>query len=857
MRPLEVDEPTVVGPYRLLGRLGSGGMGRVYLGRSAGGRTVAVKIVHPHFALDEEFRARFRREVDAARRVGGAWTAPVLDADPDARIPWVATAYAAGPSLAAAVTDTGPLPGPTVRALGAGLAEALAAVHELGLVHRDVKPSNVLLTLDGPLLIDFGIARATDGTASLTSTGVSVGSPGYMSPEQILGKGVTGAADVFSLGAVLAYAATGRPPFPGDSSAALLYKVVHEPPELDDLDGEVRELAEACLDKDPAARPSPAEVSRRLAPEGAARAVAGGWLPGALVEQVSRAAVQLLNLETGAGAGSGPGPGSGPVDFSSPSVGEAPTSGPATGGFGPPPVMPERAGRPAGAERAEPEAAGAAAVPGPPGAGRPAPGAPHPPTQPAARRPGKLTVSATAASAAEHGGRGRRVSCTVALAVAGALAAATVGSVFVFDLLPGGSSGGPSGSDGGARSEAPAAAVGQRRRTSAPGRARPPPADEQVAIPREARSAMTIKLAPSRIIVCSSSVSEPWSISPSVGTQPSQRSSSTTMCGSRSSSATAARCSPMSAKPLSANRSWRRDSSPLSRLTSRITRSVWLRPTTAPQCGSRVSAFRAPLPQSMPYRCTSATEWVRASDPAMVRSTWERPLRGAPPIIRWPKVAKSTTTGRRAWSAGRSSTPYGAGGSLPGASATAGTSTSSSSSVSSSAGSHGLCWAGMPSESLASRTASTSTFRSVISSSSRTWDFGLASAARPRSSQASGPTQGASAAGSAAPGRRPPTPTRLERHQGGVAEPGVGATRGALRDVPGLGGVDDVRRLAGVRHARRDARGRRRRRHDPRRWPPPVLAGRRRGCRESSAARACRSRGGRLVVERPVPSSDQ
>ncbi|WP_153176019.1 serine/threonine-protein kinase, partial [Streptomyces sp. E2N171] len=229
MRPLDMDEPTVVGPYRLLGRLGSGGMGRVYLGRSAGGRTVAVKIVHPHFALDEEFRARFRREVDAARRVGGAWTAPVLDADPDARVPWVATAYAAGPSLTAAVTELGPLPEHTVRTLGAGLAEALAAVHGLGLVHRDVKPSNVLLTLDGPLLIDFGIARAIGGTsrtksgestASLTSTGVSIGSPGYMSPEQILGKGVTGAADVFSLGAVLAYAATGAPPFPGDSSAA-------------------------------------------------------------------------------------------------------------------------------------------------------------------------------------------------------------------------------------------------------------------------------------------------------------------------------------------------------------------------------------------------------------------------------------------------------------------------------------------------------------------------------------------------------------------------------------------------------------------------------------------------------------
>nr|WP_237307424.1 serine/threonine-protein kinase [Streptomyces alboflavus] len=184
MHPLEADEPAVIGPYRLLGRLGSGGMGRVYLGRSAGGRTVAVKVVHPHFALDEEFRARFRREVDAARRVGGDWTAPVLDADPEARVPWVATAYAAGPSLTEAVRDGGALPEHSVRVLGAGLAEALAHVHGLGLVHRDVKPSNVLLTMDGPRLIDFGIARATDGTASLTSTGVSIGSPGYMSPSR-------------------------------------------------------------------------------------------------------------------------------------------------------------------------------------------------------------------------------------------------------------------------------------------------------------------------------------------------------------------------------------------------------------------------------------------------------------------------------------------------------------------------------------------------------------------------------------------------------------------------------------------------------------------------------------------------
>ncbi|MES4888177.1 serine/threonine-protein kinase [Streptomyces sp. NPDC096012] len=314
MQPLEADEPAGIGPYRLLGRLGSGGMGRVYLGRSAGGRTVAVKIVHPHFARDEEFRARFRREVAAARRVGGAWTAPVLDADPDAPVPWVATAYAAGPSLAAAVTGGGPLPAHTVRALGAGLAEALTAVHELGLVHRDVKPSNVLLTLDGPLLIDFGIARAMAATASLTSTGVSIGSPGYMSPEQVLGRGVSGAADVFSLGAVLACAALGEPPFRGDSSAALLYKVVHEEPELGSLDGEMRELVAACLAKDPAARPAPAELARRLAPEGTARLIAGGWLPGPLVEQVSRSAVHLLNLDT-----SEP-PHSGPVDFSGLSI---------------------------------------------------------------------------------------------------------------------------------------------------------------------------------------------------------------------------------------------------------------------------------------------------------------------------------------------------------------------------------------------------------------------------------------------------------------------------------------------------------------------------------------------------------
>ncbi|MGW2347093.1 protein kinase domain-containing protein [Streptomyces sp. NPDC001661] len=425
MQPLQTGEPTAVGPYRLLGRIGSGGMGRVYLGRSAGGRTVAVKIVHPHFALDDEFRARFKREVQAARRVGGVWTAPVLDADPDAEVPWVATGYVAGPSLTQAASEGAGLPEHSVRVLGAGLAEALAAVHGLGLVHRDVKPSNVLLTLDGPRLIDFGIARATDGTASLTSTGVSIGSPGYMSPEQILGKGVTGAADVFSLGAVLVYAAVGSSPFPGDSSAALLYKVVHEEPELGSLTGELREVAAACLAKDPAARPAPEEIARRLAPDGAARLVQAGWLPGPMVEEVSRGAVRLLDLE-GAPAPADV-PHSGPMEFSSPAV---PGGSLPAGVFGPP---------------------------DPSYAPVPTPRTEEPPTEGAKRdaAPGRLSMSVTASSTPDkENGRGRRVSCTVALAVAGAFAAVTVGGAVLFNVLP--SEGG--GSDQGSASDAGPAA---------------------------------------------------------------------------------------------------------------------------------------------------------------------------------------------------------------------------------------------------------------------------------------------------------------------------------------------------------------------------------------------------------------
>ncbi|MEU6004093.1 serine/threonine-protein kinase [Streptomyces sp. NPDC047197] len=421
MHPLDPGEPTAIGPYRLLGRLGSGGMGRVYLGRSAGGRTVAVKVVHPHFALDEEFRARFRREVDAARRVGGDWTAPVLDADPEAAVPWVATGYAAGPSLADAVRDLSPLPAHSVRVLVAGLAEALAHVHGLGLVHRDVKPSNVMLTMDGPRLIDFGIARATDGTASLTSTGVSVGSPGYMSPEQILGRGVAGAADVFSLGAVLVFAATGTSPFPGDSSASLLYKVVHEEPELGALEGDLRDLARECLAKDPGARPAPVEIARRLAPSGADELVAAGWLPGPLVERVSRSAVRLLDLETdGAGTGEQP---SGPVPFGTSMMGGV------SGSHAP--------------VREVPQASGSFGPPDPSYAALPATSTPsvaYVPTQTSdpSGPPGRVSVSVAAISTPGGAdGRGRKVSCTLVLGVAGALAAVTVGSVFVMGLLPG------------------------------------------------------------------------------------------------------------------------------------------------------------------------------------------------------------------------------------------------------------------------------------------------------------------------------------------------------------------------------------------------------------------------------------
>ncbi|MGW2250641.1 serine/threonine-protein kinase [Kitasatospora sp. NPDC001660] len=300
MQSLEDDDPRRVGEYRLLRRLGAGGMGRVYLGRSARGRTVAVKVVRPELAGDREFRARFRREVEAARRVGGAWTAPVLDADTEGERPWVATGYVAGPSLSAAVREFGPLPEASVRALGVRLAEALAHVHALGLVHRDVKPSNVLLTPDGPRLIDFGIARALAVTSTLTGTGNAIGSPGFMSPEQARGEQVGPASDVFSLAAVLAYAATGELPYgEGTAPVVLLYRVLHEYPRLLAMSDSLRRNLLDCLAKDPAARPSPQLLRAWLDDDGEATRTLtnGSWLPSRVAAAIGRAAAQLLDLE--------------------------------------------------------------------------------------------------------------------------------------------------------------------------------------------------------------------------------------------------------------------------------------------------------------------------------------------------------------------------------------------------------------------------------------------------------------------------------------------------------------------------------------------------------------------------------
>ncbi|KAB2339214.1 serine/threonine-protein kinase [Actinomadura rudentiformis] len=262
LRALRASDPERIGPYRLLARLGTGGMGQVYLGRSQGRRLVAVKVVHPHFADNAAFRRRFAKEVAAARRIGGFYTAQVVDADTDADPPWLVTEYIAGPSLQEAIDENGPLPEVAVAALGAGLAEGLGAVHDQNVIHRDLKPGNVLLAQDGPRIIDFGIARAMDAPSQSVSM-VVVGTPGYMSPEQYVGGDIETSSDVFCLAAVLAFAATGRHPFGEGPADALGYRVRHEDPDLTGVPASLWSLVAGGLEKDPDDRPAVGEFLDR------------------------------------------------------------------------------------------------------------------------------------------------------------------------------------------------------------------------------------------------------------------------------------------------------------------------------------------------------------------------------------------------------------------------------------------------------------------------------------------------------------------------------------------------------------------------------------------------------------------
>ncbi|MEU6096690.1 serine/threonine-protein kinase [Streptomyces sp. NPDC047079] len=277
-------DPRRIGPFEVLGRLGAGGMGLVYLARSASGRRVAIKTVRTELAEDQLFRVRFTREVEAARAVSGFYTAAVVDADPRAAVPWLATAYVPAPSLEEIVTECGPLPAQAVRWLAAGVAEALQSIHGAGLVHRDLKPSNVLVVEDGPRVIDFGIASGVSNTR-LTMTNVAVGTPAYMSPEQAKdSRSVTGASDVFSLGSMLVFAATGHPPFHGANPVETVFMLLREGPDLSGLPDELRPLIESCMQMDATARPNPADLQAQLAPHlfGSGSddsGTASAWLP--------------------------------------------------------------------------------------------------------------------------------------------------------------------------------------------------------------------------------------------------------------------------------------------------------------------------------------------------------------------------------------------------------------------------------------------------------------------------------------------------------------------------------------------------------------------------------------------------
>ena len=330
MEPLTSDDPAEIGGFRLRARLGTGGMGRVYLASTPGGRRVALKVVRPQLGDDADFRSRFRQEIEAAQRVRGLYTAELLSADPTATPPWLVTAYVPGPSLQQAVAEHGPMPPETVILLMAGVAEALQAIHAAGVVHRDLKPSNVLLAPDGPRVIDFGIARAAEAT-NLTQSGVAVGSPQFMAPEQVRGLAITPAIDIFALGAVAAFAVGGRAPFGEGHVAALMYRVLNEPPNLTGCSGPLRALIERCLAKDAPDRPSPAEIieSCRAQAAGNLGDFTDSWLPPAMAAAAARAPGMQ---------GSGPFPSSAaaPANGTTQAPGRSPYPAPGAGSTTPP-----------------------------------------------------------------------------------------------------------------------------------------------------------------------------------------------------------------------------------------------------------------------------------------------------------------------------------------------------------------------------------------------------------------------------------------------------------------------------------------------------------------------------------------
>lgn len=445
-RPLAADDPTTVAGYRLAAKLGAGGMGKVYLSYTPGGRPVAIKLIRPEFGEDAEFRRRFAQEVRSAQRVQGLFTAPVIDADPEGAQPWLATAYVPGPSLADAVVAHGALPVETVLLLVAGMAEALHVIHGAGIVHRDLKPSNVLLASDGPRVIDFGIAHAADAT-SLTGSGVTIGTPSFMAPEQAAGRKVTPATDIFALGQVAAYAATGVPAFGEGTSHGVLYRIVHEEPDLTAVPERLSELVTRCLAKDPEARPTLAEVIRLCQEANAATVLRRpeDWLPGAVSAEITARAAAPAPAQTP------------PPPTTAPTAGHPPTapSGPPAPAAGYAPTAPGAAYAPTAPATPAPPAAPPGAY-GPPAGQQPPPqagpygpppqhGAPvhagpvhggpvhaYPPVQGPAPTPYPYPGGPGRQQPAASQGRGGRA---ILVAVAAVLAFGLVGGLTAYSLL--------------------------------------------------------------------------------------------------------------------------------------------------------------------------------------------------------------------------------------------------------------------------------------------------------------------------------------------------------------------------------------------------------------------------------------